>query len=219
MRFLYMLPLFPHYHHRGYRYLLICLACLLSACANTTSIATRYQVATDTRIHSLLLAARTPEGDYRHAWEGACESALKTHGLTLINSDKATPDWHDPDPQPLVDWAKTNGVDAVLIVDITGLLLAPPQIPGQPDSQIVALRRAPNETPIGIPTWNLFIGKRAQAQPQSPRLHTMEAQLISNTGKMLWDGVLTTHEANDIGAIADSQCAALRKSLTPAYLP
>lgn len=191
---------------------------LLGGCASTTQVETRYQGSSVTPAHSLLLVARTPEASYRKVWESTCDRVFASLPLTITKSMDALPDWFDSDTKSLTDWLVQNHVDEVLLVDITALLLAPPQMPGMPADTSGVAPRAPHEDPIGVPQWNFFIGQKSKALPSPSREHQVEAQLLSPQGKMIWNGMLSTHEANDLEAIAGSQCKALKKVLQQQHL-
>lgn len=191
---------------------LSCVA-LLSACANTTDLDVRYQKAAPQFEH-LLLVAKTPDASWRAQWESACQTMFRS--LSTDTSTQLDPAWDGTSTftsrQPLPS--------TTLIVDITPLLLAPPQMPGMMDVDGQMLLTDPNEDSIGIPTWNFFIGRKAKKLPEPPLLHSLEAQLLDQNGGLLWDGVMTTHEANDLKAIAKSQCRALKKDFVQqGYLP
>lgn len=185
-------------------------ALYLAACASTTELDTRYQhEATTPPIDSLLLVAKTPDSSYRNQWENACQTEFKHLPLTMETSTNVDPSW-DGISAFTSRSTKPSGL-STLIVDITPLLLAPPQIPGMIDPDGDLLLTAPNEDAIGIPTWTFFIGRKAKKTPEPPLLHVLEAQLLDEKDNLLWDGVMTTHEANDLKAIAKSQCRALKK--------
>lgn len=199
------------------------LVLLLSACAQTTQIEPRYlapKLAPDTArrttdINRLLIAARTPDATYRSNWEAACGRVFSKTGMNVSLSYKALPDWNDLHIEELSDWALAHRVDAILMVDITTLLLAPPQPPSGISNDTFGIsQNGPNEDDIGKPDWSFFIGRKEKRKAQPPRLHSSEAQLLSPSGKMLWDGLMTTHEANDLAAIASSQCEAIKQRLT-----
>lgn len=184
---------------------------LLSACASTTDFNTRY--ITDTPVPpatSVLLVGRTPETADREHWENACASVLDSRKLTLIRSNTTLPLWYEAGNDHLLKWATENNVDAIIIAELTGLLLAPPQIPPQ---NFMQSERAIGEDDIGSSTWNLFLGRKEKQRPVPPETHEIEFQLIAKNGNTLWNGVAFTHEANDIKAIAKSQCRALKRDL------
>lgn len=198
--------------------LCLVLTLLLGACANTTQVQTRYQIAAAGTAHSLLLVARTPEAHYRKTWENTCANVLASASLQVTKSMDAMPDWFDSDTKSLTDWIVKHHIDRVLLVDITGLLLAPPQMPGMPADASGVAPRAPREDPIGVPEWNFFIGQKSKALPALSFEHQVEAQLLNADGKMLWNAMLTTHEANDLEAIASSQCQAIKRVLLEQHL-
>lgn len=196
------------------RALPLLLLVLLSACASTTQVETRYQrTGAMPQVRSLLLVARTPETSYRETWENACHPLFTSARLAVTDSTTALPNWFESGTKSLTEWITANHLDAILLVDITNLLLSPPQMPGQMDDPSGILQRAPREDPIGVPTWNIFLGKKSKRPGAPPRITKAEAQLLDPVGNLLWDGFLVTHEANDLDAIATSQCKAIRKQL------
>lgn len=186
-------------------------ALLMSACASTTDFNTRY--ITDTPVkpaHTVLLVGRTPESNDREKWENACADVLDNRKIELIRSNTALPLWYEAGNDHLLNWASRNNVDAIIIGELTGLLLAPPQIPA---NNFMQSERAIGEDNIGASTWSFFIGRKEKEIPMPPDIHEVEFQMITTEGKMLWNSMALTHEANDLAAIARSQCRALKHDL------
>lgn len=184
---------------------------LLSACASTTDFNTRY--ITDTPVApatTVLLVGRTPETNDREKWENACASVLDNRKLELIRSNTALPLWYEAGNEHLLNWATEHNVDAIIIAELTGLLLAPPQIP---PNNFMQNERAIGEDDIGASTWSFFIGRKERKPSMPPEIHDIEFQMITPAGKTLWNSVALTHEANDLEAIAKSQCRALKRDL------
>lgn len=187
------------------------LALALGGCATTTQLTTRYL--TDTPVEPaarILLVARTPETDMRIDWENTCAEKLSTPGLEVVRSHKALPLWYEAGNELLQRWAAEHQLDAILIAELTGLLLAPPQVPAQNYAQ---QERSIGEDNIGAATWSFFLGRKEKELPPPPEVHQIEFQLIQPDGKTLWNGIGHTHEANDLDAIARSQCKALEMNL------
>jgi len=185
---------------------------MLQGCASTTEIKTRYL--TDTAVPvapSLLLVGRTPETDTRTLWEDACADALTGGTLSLVRSHDSLPLWYEAGNERLLKWARDNQVDAVLVAEITGLLLAPPQVP--PQSYMQSEHNI-GDNPGATPSWGFFFGRDPDQTPVPPEIREIELHLLDNTGTPLWSGVALTHEANDLDAIASSQCKALKKTLS-----
>lgn len=190
---------------------LLCLPLVLGGCASTTKLTTRYL--TDTPVDAstrLLLVARTPETKTRETWENTCADVLDIPSLSVQTSHRAMPLWYDAGNDHLLDWATKHGHDAILIAEITGMLLALPQVPAQ---NYMQQERSIGEDDIGSATWSFFLGRKEKETPPPPEVHEVEFQLVSPQGKMLWNGVGFTHEANELEAIARSQCKALKKNL------
>lgn len=73
--------------------------------------------------------------------------------------------------------------------------------------------RAIGEDDIGGSTWSFFIGRKEKEAAMPPLIHDIEFQMLTPEGKTLWNSVALTHEANDLEAIARSQCRALKRDL------
>lgn len=184
---------------------------LLSGCASTTDFETRY--ITDTPVApatSVLLVGRTPETNDRENWENACAGVLDNRKFELIRSNAALPLWYEAGNDHLLNWASDNDIDAIVIAELTGLLLAPPQIP---PNTFMQNERGIGEDNIGASTWSFFIGRKEKQTPMPPETHEVEFQMITAEGKTLWNAVALSHEANDLEAIAKSQCRALKRDL------
>lgn len=184
---------------------------LLGACASTTDFDTRY--ITDTAVApatSVLLVGRTPETNDREKWENACASVLDDRKFELVRSHTALPLWYEAGNDHLLNWASDNNIDTIVIAELTGLLLAPPQMP---PNNFMQNERAIGEDNIGASTWGFFIGRKEKKTPMPPETHEVEFQMITADGKTLWNSVALTHEANDLEAIAKSQCRALKRNL------
>lgn len=200
-----------------FRRLNVCtIMLLLGGCAATTDMTLRYLADSPvTAVRTMLLVGRTPEFDDRERWENACAKELRQRKLTLITSNTSLPLWHEAGNDHLLTWARENQVDAVLIAELTGLLLAPVQIPPQ---NFMQSERAIGEGSISPSTWDFSISRNSIDRKEKPtsapsEIHEVEFQLISPSGKTLWNGIGLTHEANDLEAIAKSQCRALKRNL------
>lgn len=196
----------------GYRGLLISLLpTAILGCASTTELTTRYL--TDTPVEPakrLLLVARTPETEVRERWEKTCSQIIDSSKLELIPSYTALPLWYEAGNEHILSWAKAHNVDAILIAELTGLLLAPPQIPPQ---NFMQSERGMGEDTIGDATWSFFIGRKEKDAPLPSEIHEVEFQLITADEATLWNGIAATHEANELEAITTSQCKALKRNL------
>lgn len=185
-------------------------AILLTGCASTTEITTRYtsEDAFPTQ-NQLLLVAHTPEGSVRETWELTCRDIFSSDSLTVLLSHQELPLWYEGGKQRILTWAQETGVDRILAVELTHLLIDAAE-PPQPGNQLNAMDQPPGSPP---PTWEMGIGgdlKKADI-PEALRQHG--AELINAEGSPIWTGIATTHEANNMVAIAKSQCQALRKTL------
>lgn len=185
----------------------------LAACASTTQITSRLQRSASPA-NSVLLAAITPEPHYRTVWENSCRTRLQQAGLEAHGSHLSLADWQGPNPQALIRQAQKQQLDAVLMVNLTRLLLMPAGQAINHDAALITHDAMPHQGN----EWTISLGNNSASQTAATRILKVEAQLIGKDGKVGWAGLLRTHEANDLEAIADSQCDALLKLLTPAYL-
>lgn len=183
------------------------LALLLAGCASTTGIVTRSVTPTPPgTATSVLLAAQTPEGDTRETWELTCQPIFQRAGLEVYLGHQELPLWDEKGPAALTDWAGKHGVQRVLVVNLTHLLLQAPHLSERQD-----LNPINQQNPE--PTWQMGIGGKLkkQAEPQSEQEYPVD--LLDAAGRNLWSGMALTHEANDQAAIAKSQCRALAAGL------
>lgn len=194
------------------RWLLLLLSLSLAACAATTEVSTRYLAESRPAPAShLLLVARTPEKAFRREWEDSCADILAGNGLTVTRSYRVLPLWYEPGTERLEEWASKHGADAILVGELTRLVLPKPDL-SHPD--VVNSGRGELEDPIGEPEWSFFIGRKEKEEDPWPIYQEIFFQLFAANGKSLWSGTTLTHEANNLGAIAGSQCKALRKRLS-----
>lgn len=185
-------------------------ALLLTGCASTTDVATRYTSdGSFPKQDQLLLVAHTPEGSVRETWELTCRDIFSSDSLTILLSHQELPLWYEGGKQRILHWAQETGVDRILVVELTHLLIDAAE-PPQPVNQLNAMNQTPGSLP---PTWEVGIGGdlRKADIPEALRQHG--AELVNAEGNPIWTGVATTHEANNMAVIAKSQCQALRKTL------
>ena len=193
-------------------HLLLLTVLLISACASTTQIDSRYQQ-TPSLIagQSLLLAARTPEADIRRQWETLCADKLARQGFSTTVSHRQLPDWQDADIGALVNWSQQHDHDLILVAELTGLLLKAADTLGEP-----AVGEGRQDVSGQIITLDKDYQRERKAEPIS---QDVELALHRADGKPLWTGVARTREANEIRAIARSQCRALADHLKTLGLP
>lgn len=181
---------------------------LLGGCASTTEIRTQHSAQADAEpAKHILLAARTPEKDKRVQWEKECTATLKRSGLQITQAHKVLPDWQEPGADALQEWTRKNEANAVLLADITGLLLDRPDFPeedpatGEPEVQA---------------QWTFYPGSKAPEKEKDEQSgdERIRVQWIAPDGQRYWAGVARTHEAHEVHAVAHSQCKALGKTLT-----
>lgn len=189
---------------------LLCSLVLLSGCASTSDISTRYFDEDIPSAQQILLVARSAENKTRMQWEKICLSELSETGKPIVASHQVMSNLSDGYNQALTGWASQQTLlTDVLIFEISGLLLAPPQIP--PGNEVSVERYSP-EQPIGESTWKFSFGQQENQTIPPERIIT-ETRLLTSEGKTRWEGLVTSHEANDMAAIARSQCKALAPML------
>lgn len=198
---------------------LVCCLTLVS-CARTSQVSTRYAgVQPDPLPSQLLLVARMPESKQRQQWEQACLPHFqRSDSLSVTASADALPNWYEGGNARLLDWAQRHGTDtAILVFELTDLLLAPFSMP---PGNVVSSERFRNENPMGEPTWQINLGGGENRPPDVPETRETEVRLIASNGDVRWEGVVLTREANDLAAIARSQCRAVQDTLSgQGYLP
>ena len=185
-------------------------ALLVAGCASTTQVTTRFTAeGSHPPQETLLLVAHTPEGSTRETWELTCKEIFSSGSLTILLSHQELPLWYEGGKNRILDWAQSNDVQRVLVVELTHLLIdaAAPPTAGN--------RLNPMDQSAGEmkPTWQVGIGGELAREDVPEALRQHGAELINADGKPLWTGIATTHEASNTGAIAKSQCTALRKTL------
>lgn len=183
----------------------------LAGCASTSSVMTRYASADSaTALSHLLVVARTPEQPVRARWESVCRDTF-TAGTATASHDPL-PGWFDSGHQQPLQWlAATHPHGAVLIVDLTALLLPPMQMPAHNE---VSRERFPGDHTQQQDTFRIEFGSSGSKDARAPEdTLTTEARLVLANGDIAWDAVISTREANDLAAIARSQCRALDKTL------
>lgn len=190
------------------RLVILPLLALIGACASTTTVDTRY-VAPDTgpALQRILLVAHTPEAAMQEEWETTCARKMARPGLEVVPSHTVATLGYSGGSEPLLRWAQENEAGGILLGELTQLLLAPLQVPPRdfmrPDREM--------NGGLDAPTVGITLGR----QEPEPRMdHRLGFRLIRADGAILWDGITETHEANDIEAIAASQCAAIAETLT-----
>ncbi|MFN3713395.1 MAG: hypothetical protein ACK4SX_07045 [Alcanivoracaceae bacterium] len=189
---------------------------LLTACASTSTLVTRHVAdSSDAPVQNLLLVGRSPEAKIRKQWEKACASRLAGDRLAITGSESLWPADLMPDTETLLAEAAARGFDAVLVAEITPLLLAPLQMP--PDNVVSEERRVSSDASPRSPGFQLTLGAGDKSTPP-PRDQDIEFQLQRPDGTVLWNGLVRTHEANQLEAIARSQCQRVRKTLVQAGL-
>jgi hypothetical protein len=190
------------------RWFIIAALALLSGCASTTDITTRHSPDVEFQpADHVLLAARTPEKRKRVHWEKACRATLERAGLQITPAHTVLPGWQEPGADALQNWIQGNDADAVLLADITGILLDRPELPDQDPATGEPEVRA---------QWTFYPGGDAPEKPEDRESvdQQIRVQWIAPDGQRYWAGTARTHEAHELGAVATSQCRALGKTLT-----
>lgn len=188
----------------------------LGGCASTSTISTRYlSDAAAEPARRVLLVARTPEADIREAWENQCKEQLDSSAVKLVASHTVMPLWYEAGNDHLITWAQQHNIDAILIGELTALLLAPPQVPPE---DFTRQERGLDNTGSQTPTWTFWFGDKDPEPVVPPLEHEVEFLFTDVDGTPLWNGIVRTHEANDLEAIAESQCRILGKALRDVQL-
>lgn len=185
-------------------------ALLVAGCASTTQVTTRFTAeGSHPPQETLLLVAHTPEGNTRETWELTCKEIFSSSSLTILLSHQELPLWYEGGKNRILDWAQSNDVQRILVVELTHLLIdaaAPPPA----SNQLNPMDQSAGDI---TPTWQVGIGGKLAREDAPEALRQHGAELINANGKPLWTGIATTHEASNTVAIAKSQCTALRKTL------
>lgn len=185
------------------------LVVLTSACANTSTLVTRHQPAAgEAPLAALLLVANTPDNDRRRAWERACAEQLPA-SLQLHYSHRLWPQGV-PETETLLQHTAGLGAAALMTADVAGLLLLPPQMPAE--NVISEERRASSDASPRSPGFQITLAGAAPEQDGLPD-PDVEFQLQRADGRVIWNALVRSHEANQIEAIARSQCRRVTKAL------
>lgn len=188
---------------------LIALLASLYGCASTTRIDTTFSSPAVVAATRLLLAGRTVEQGLQQQWERQCRKALQVDGVEVVLLHQVSPDAGMASPAQLSTLAQQLEVDATLSIELTALLFSAPQMP--PDN-IVSVERQPGMAASTVPSYDIRLrGQKAPAQ--LPDKQQIAAQFDDADGTILWRGTLISHEANEIEAMARSQCRSLKKTL------
>ena len=188
------------------------LVAFAAGCASTSSVTTLYQ-ADGHAASSVLVAARLPDQAQRRQYEDACLPALGWKGRQLVAAHEPLPNWYAGENTALVNTAQALGLDTILVLELSTLLLSPMQLPPRND---VSQERFSGPVGSQPGPWQMQI--EGEAVPTPPETLSFQARLMASTGTTLWEGLVHTHEANDLQAIARSQCEALGKALQQAGL-
>ena len=191
------------------------LATLLTVgCASTSQITTHYPEGGYTGEISgqkILLAGRTPEGSIREEWEDTCAPILEHAGFRVTRSHRVMPQWYEPGNEALKRWAATHDASMIMVAELTGLLLAPFQQAREyrlnPDA---GMAYDPVREEVGVIT---PIRDYREIRDDPALDQSIEVTLFAGNGDALWRGEVDTREANEVKAIARSQCQALVKML------
>lgn len=186
--------------------LLVCAATLaLAGCASTTEIQTRHRAESDGDPAShILLAARSPEKDNRDGWEKHCADVLERAELEITRAHRVLPDWQEPGSEALENWVREHDAEAIVLADITGLLLPDPYLPEEDP--------ATGEEQMRL-QWTFYPGGARPEQPRDDPREEIRVEWIAPDGERYWAGKARTREARQLKAIARSQCKALGKTL------
>ncbi|MCK0536610.1 hypothetical protein [Alcanivorax quisquiliarum] len=178
---------------------------LLQGCASTSDIVTRYGASTAPG-ERLLLATRSPEPALRRQWEDACAPLLRKQGFDVVTSMDVLPAWFATGTDELEKWASANGVPGILVAELSALL---PEPAHYNPAQGLGDNRSHHDVQVVVPA---KVFREARDAPEANQ--NIDIELFDAAGRIQWRAELVTHEANNIPAIARSQCAALANVLT-----
>ena len=99
-------------------------ALLVAGCASTTQVTTRFTAeGSHPAQETLLLVAHTPEGGTRETWELTCKEIFSSSSLTILLSHQELPLWYEGGKNRILDWAQSNDVHRILVVELTHQVL------------------------------------------------------------------------------------------------
>lgn len=183
---------------------------LLGGCASTTTVVTRHSSDTaEAPLSKLLLVGRVDDVEMRKPWEQACAKQLQHDGLKIQSSHKIWPQ-SLPEQEEFMQEATSQGFDSLLIAEISSLQLLPLQLP--PDNVVSAERRPSSDAGTRTPSFQIHVAGAEQSEVVA-QIQDIEFHLLRTDGQTLWNGLLRTDEANQVEAIARSQCKQLNKTL------
>lgn len=178
---------------------------LLLGCASTSDIVTRYGAGIVPG-ERLLLATRSPEPALRRQWENACVPLLRKQGFDVVTSMDVLPAWFATGTDELEKWASANNVPGILVAELSALL---PEPAHYNPAQGLSDNRSHQDVLVVVPAKEF---REARDAPQARQ--NIDIELLGADGRTRWRAELITHEANNIAAIARSQCATLAQALT-----
>lgn len=187
---------------------------LISACASTSNVATRYLASPAEPVGPrMLLAGRSAEPHVRHDWESVCATQLQRAGYQVTRSEDPLPGWFEPDSEELLRWSQAHDVDVILIAELTRLLPGPMMEPPGPDQRRDAGGAGSGRGSQG--TLTIPLGESLRERPRdTPDLQqNIEVMLLESNGHALWAADISTDEANEVRAVAKSQCREIRNTL------
>ncbi len=200
------------------KYLWLIIGVFVTAgCASTTRLSTHYINSDITpRGEHLLIAARTPEPAVYRQWETSCGEVLAGAGFQLYYSHQVMPDWTEKGQGALLNWASNSPSELILMVDLTSLqLLSFSTSPDRVQTESISPSGPHDERGTQITLNKTYQDERKAA----PINQDIRPELLRADGTPIWSGIAKTHEANEIGAIARSQCRALAKRFSKLGLP
>ncbi len=190
------------------------LLAICTGCASTSTLVTRHVAGPgETPVRNLLLVGYSPDADLRRDWELGCAGRFDNNRLQITSSHTLIPEL--PERDALLQLANSRGFDAVIVAEISALLLLPLQMPAE--NVVSQERRASSDASPRSTGFELTLAgvdkPVAEANEQD-----IELRLQRSNGDLLWSGLIHTREANQTSAIARSQCQRLAKALVKAGL-
>lgn len=186
------------------------LLSVLLGCANTTEVTTRFSVDTPpSPANTLLLVADTPEEHVREIWELTCKDVFQQRALTILLSHQELPLWYEDGKNRMLRWAQNQGLQQILVMDLTQLLINAPAPPAA-GNQLNPMASPDQQTPA---TWQMSLDGKAMPRDVDDTLREHDVEVFGANGTPIWTGIAVTHEANNLAVIAKSQCTALQRTL------
>lgn len=185
------------------------LLLVLSGCTSTTQVNTRYYTTAEPTDSPLLIVANMPDADTARQWEEHCQRQFVNDTLRVEISQAVFPQWFAQGQSAILDYAQTNEIDRVLVVNLTSLLLLPQQEMLHSGQNPLDQQQQRDH----ISVWRSGEGSQRDVERAVDPVKRHRVELRNASGTLLWHAETQTREANSLRAIATSQCKALASEL------